>query len=190
MLCFFYKRLIEKQIDRHAVCNPWVKTHLSKCRHCIAYYDSLKDVENELAESRSLKFPPERIACIEAAVLQNISDKTMNAKSEIDLPSKHLPIKFVLRPIAAVLIATLLIGIYLNHSEPQEPVINNNLITQIVDDSQKLQSQIIQFAKLPEQPIQNEIQKLTDDIKNTLIFLKNCTPQTPPEIEMQMDREY
>lgn len=192
MLCYFYQWLLEKQIDRKTPSYSLpITSHLSKCPRCKAFYASLKDIEKELATSQPLTLPADRIDHIKATVLRNLdSESNKHARPMNNTRSKQLPIRFAVRSIAAVLIAVALIGLYLNRPKPQEPFANNNLITQIVDDSHKLQSQIIRFAKLPEQPIQGEIDKLTNDVRGVLTFLINCTPQTQPEAQSQTNQQY
>jgi hypothetical protein len=191
MLCYFYRRLLEKQIDQKATsCSLRVKAHLSKCPKCNAFYDSLNNVEKGLAASQPSILSASQIENIKVSVLRNLPDESnLHAKRIVAAPSKQLPIRFPVRSIAAVLIAAALIGIYLNRPKAEKTFVDDNLIAQMVDDSHKVKLQIIQFAKLPEQPIQNELQRLTSDIKSTLIFLKNCTPQIPPEIQIQNKSE-
>lgn len=188
MFCRKYQYAIENQLDDlGTVQDPVLLEHLKDCSRCRVFYEQLVRMETKLRSTVALDVTDKQVENIYAAVSQRIAETNpVQSASPMLPPVHHFRLHYGLTAAAAMLLLVLGSILYFHLSRP--PQISDPAAA-FVNNTAVFQNRLSMMARLPEQSMQNEIQKLTGNARSALNFLANCIPASPTAIDLSQSRD-
>jgi len=184
-LCSVYQWLIRFGAEASdAVRSPHLHRHLKKCAACRRDYRDLMQLEDRLRTSPAETLSATQHARIENSVLARLEQVNRSAQNAVPTMQRHR-LLWAAGAVVAAAVFMLVSDVYISlHRRQLETQPESITLTALLADSQQLTRQIPQWAFLPEQSMQTEIQRLTNDTRQTVAFLLNCTPSHPgPDLD-------
>lgn len=137
----------------------------------------MKRLDKQLRSGAADRLSDAQHAAIEAAVLHRLRQVDPSAKHSLPASQRHWrPIALGVAAAAMVLIA---VSVSMRPRHPQPKPLDLTSLAQVWQDVEYLTQRIPQWTSLPEQSIQAEMTRLTNDAQRSVAFLINCTPGSP-----------
>lgn len=137
----------------------------------------LQRLDERLRSGTADKLTDAQHAQIEAAVLNRLRRTDAAANRPIATRRHWRPLAIGIAAAAMVLLA---VSVFIRPEQKSEPqVLDLAALVQVWEGSETLTRQIPQWTRWPEQTMQTEMNRLTDDTQRAVAFLLNCTPGNP-----------
>lgn len=184
MICQYYRSLIEKQADTNTPAeSPRLTAHLKQCSACREYREQLTALEARLKSQPACELSEDRIQHLQTAVMERLSDESLSQAALCGFTQPKPAARFhVIRSIAAVLALAAVAGLGFH-------ILNPTTAYETLPPAADIPVQVSTAMTFPDQLMQSEIQKLTNDTKRAIGFLKQCTPTSPVDTETLMTGE-
>ena len=180
MFCRICQWAIEKELDDcGSIQRPSLVRHLRRCSKCREFYHRMMQLGQQLRTTASCELSEEQLEKIYFAVGQRLSERVPAQTALTGFWSHtHFRIRYAVS-VAAILLVSL-VGLYylqyIGNTKQADP------LARFVRNSTEFQGRISFLACVPEQSIQSEIKKLTNDTQDAFRFVANCIPSAPANI--------
>lgn len=173
IVCRIYQWFMGHRAEPSDALRPRLARHLKQCSDCRDYSHRLMRVEEQLRSSPAEMLSPAQHARIQASVLARLREANVSAQRPVQT-FRRRPLRLAAGAVAAAAMLVVVLNVFMPKA-PSEPL----TLATLLASSERFGRQLPQWALLPEQSMQTELQKLASDTQRTVAFLLNCTPSHP-----------
>ncbi len=177
MVCRLYRWMIERALDAGGTVPPLAARHMQACASCRAFASRLNRLGRQLRDAPSYEISDEQRDRLQCAIMQRLEGVPLQTARPAGW-AQASSFRYAVSAAAAVLIS--LLGVYAMQSRKPAPP---DPLAYFAIDADMFQARISLLARLPEQSLQAEMQKLMDGARSAADFLGNCLPGAPTELD-------